>query len=155
LLRSTLTRARVAAPVIQLDGLRQLPFGGVFDRVLVDVPCSGLGTLRRDPDLKWSRRPEDLSRFAVAEGQILANAARTVRPGGTLVYATCSSEPEENDEIADRFLEGHPGFAGSPIVFGPDVAGGERLLDARGRLRTLPFAHDLDAFFAAAFLRQQ
>ena len=155
LLVSTLARARVAAPVIQLDGLRPLPFNAVFDRVMVDVPCSGLGTLRRDPDLKWSRRPEDLPRFAAAELLILTNAARVVRPGGTLVYATCSGEPEENDDVADRFLAGHPGFAAEPIALGPDVAGVERLVDARGRLRTQPFRHDLDAFFAAAFRRQQ
>jgi 16S rRNA (cytosine967-C5)-methyltransferase len=122
---------------------------------MVDVPCSGLGTLRRDPDLKWSRQLEDLPRFAAAELQILTNAARVVRPGGTLVYATCSGEPEENDDVSDRFLAGHPGFAAAPIVLGPEVAGGERLIDTRGRLRTQPFQHDLDAFFAAAFLRQQ
>jgi 16S rRNA (cytosine967-C5)-methyltransferase len=155
LLRSTLTRARVTAPVIQLDGLRPLPFDAVFDRVLVDVPCSGLGTLRRDPDLKWSRQPEDLPRFAAAELQILTHAAACVRSGGTLVYATCSGEPDENDAVADRFLEEHPGFAAATIDVGPDVDHADRLVDARGRLRTLPFRHDLDAFFAAAFLRKQ
>lgn len=155
LLVSTLTRARVAAQVLQLDGLRPLAFDAVFDRVMVDVPCSGLGTLRRDPDLKWSRQAEDLPRFAASELEILTNAARAVRPGGTLVYATCSGEPDENDDVADRFLDRHPDFAATPIVLGPEVAGADRLVDARGRLRTLPFQHDLDAFFAAAFLRQQ
>jgi 16S rRNA (cytosine967-C5)-methyltransferase len=155
LLRSTLTRASVAAAVIQLDGLRPLPFDPVFDRVMVDVPCSGLGTLRRDPDLKWSRQPEDLPRFAAAELQILTNAAGCVRSGGTLVYATCSGEPDENDAVVDRFLDGHPGFIPAAIDVGPDVDDGDRLVDARGRLRTLPFQHELDAFFGAAFLRKQ
>lgn len=155
LLSSTLARAQVTAPVIQLDGLRPLPFAAAFDRVLVDVPCSGLGTLRRDPDLKWSRQRDDLPRFAAAELQILSNAARTVRPGGVLVYATCSSEPQENDEVADRFLQSTPDFANEPIEPGAEIANGERLVDARGRLRTLPFRDDLDAFFAAAFRRKQ
>jgi 16S rRNA (cytosine967-C5)-methyltransferase len=155
LLAATLARAQVNAPVVQLDGLGPLPFDAVFDRVLVDVPCSGLGTLRRDPDLKWSRQPGDLPRFAAAELQILTNASRTVRPGGVLVYATCSSEPQENDGVADRFLESHPDFAPEAISPGPEIAGGSRLVDARGRLRTLPFRDDLDAFFAAAFRRKQ
>jgi 16S rRNA (cytosine967-C5)-methyltransferase len=141
--------------VVQLDGLGPLPFGPIFDRVVVDVPCSGLGTLRRDPDLKWSRRPDDLPRFARAELQILTNASSGVRPGGTLVYATCSSEPEENDEVADRFLDGQRDFVPASVEFGPELDGADRLVDARGRLRTLPFRDDLDAFFAAAFRRKQ
>ena len=155
LLRATLARAQVHAPVVQLDGLRPLPFGPVFDRVVVDVPCSGLGTLRRDPDLKWSRQPDDLPRFARAELQILTNASRAVRPGGTLVYATCSSEPQENEEVADRFLDGQGDFVPASIGSGPDLEGADRMVDARGRLRTLPFRDDLDAFFAAAFRRKQ
>jgi len=155
LLSATLARAQINAPVVQLDGLGPLPFGPVFDRVVVDVPCSGLGTLRRDPDLKWSRRPDDLPRFARAELQILTNASSGVRPGGTLVYATCSSEPEENDEVADRFLDGQRDFVPASVEFGPELDGADRLVDARGRLRTLPFRDDLDAFFAAAFRRKQ
>ena len=155
LLSATLARAHVNAPVVQLDALGPLPFGPVFDRVVVDVPCSGLGTLRRDPDLKWSRRPDDLPRFASAELQILRNASSGVRPGGTLVYATCSSEPEENDEVADRFLDGQRDFVPASVGFGPELDGADRLVDAGGRLRTLPFRDDLDAFFAAAFRRKQ
>jgi 16S rRNA (cytosine967-C5)-methyltransferase len=155
LLRATLTRAGVAAPVIQHDATRALPFGAIFDRVFVDVPCSGLGTLRRDPDLKWSRRPDELALLAAAESVILANAARVVRPGGTLLYATCSSEPEENDDIVDRFAGEHAQFVPSPMTLGDDVEGARQLIDARGRLRTLPFRDGLDAFFAAAFLRRE
>jgi 16S rRNA (cytosine967-C5)-methyltransferase len=155
LLSSTLARARIAAPILQLDALGPLPFDASFDRVFVDVPCSGLGTLRRDPDLKWSRQPDDLPRFAEAELHILANAARAVRPGGALIYATCSSEPQENDEVVDRFLDGQPDFAEQPVRLGPAVGNATALVDRRGRLRTLPFRDDLDAFFAAAFLRKQ
>jgi 16S rRNA (cytosine967-C5)-methyltransferase len=154
LLRSTLTRARIAAPIVQLDALRPLPFDAAFDRVFVDVPCSGLGTLRRDPDLKWARHPGDLPRFAAAELQILTNAARAVRRGGALIYATCSGEPQENDEVVDRFLGAEPDFVEQAVRPGPEIAGAAGLVDARGRLRTLPFRDDLDAFFAAAFLRQ-
>jgi 16S rRNA (cytosine967-C5)-methyltransferase len=155
LLHATLTRAGVVAPVIQLDASRSLPFDAIFDRVFVDVPCSGLGTLRRDPDLKWTRRPDDIPILAAAESIILINASRVVRPGGVLVYATCSSEPEENDEIVDRFAEAHPQFVPSPIRPGDGIDRAEQLVDARGRLRTLPFRDGLDAFFAAAFLRRE
>jgi 16S rRNA (cytosine967-C5)-methyltransferase len=155
LLRAMLARARIAAPIVQLDALRPVPFGAAFDRVFVDVPCSGLGTLRRDPDLEWARQPDDLPRFAAAELQILTNAARAVRPGGVLIYATCSSEPQENDEVVDRFLGARPDFVEEPVRPGPEIAGAAGLVDARGRLRTLPFRDDLDAFFAAAFRRQQ
>jgi 16S rRNA (cytosine967-C5)-methyltransferase len=155
LLRATLTRAGVAVPVILLDASKSLPFGAIFDRVFVDVPCSGLGTLRRDPDLKWTRRPDDLPVFAAAESLILNNASHVVRPGGTLVYATCSSEPEENDEIVDRFGEAHPEFVPSPLKLGDEIDRAEQLVDARGRLRTLPFRDGLDAFFAASFLRRE
>jgi 16S rRNA (cytosine967-C5)-methyltransferase len=72
-----------------------------------------------------------------------------------LIYATCSSEPQENDEVVDRFLGARPDFVEEPVRPGPEIAGAAGLVDARGRLRTLPFRDDLDAFFAAAFRRQQ
>ncbi len=86
---------------------------------------------------------------------MLASASRTVRPGGTLVYATCSSEPEENEDVAARFLAAHPDFVAEPVTPGPAVGNAARLIDARGYLQTQPFRDDLDAFFAAAFRRKQ
>jgi 16S rRNA (cytosine967-C5)-methyltransferase len=154
LLEATLRRLGVAAPVVALDATRGLPFGPVFDRVLLDAPCSGLGVLRRDPDLKWSRRPDDLPAFARAQEQMLGQAAAVVRPGGLLLYATCSSEPEENEQVVERFLNARTDYALIPVVPGPRVDQGERLRDAAGYLRTLPFLHGLDAFFAAALRRK-
>ena len=84
----------------------------VFDRVLIDAPCSGLGTVRRDPDIKWRRAGRSSPRWPTLQGRILDAAAAVVRPGGRLVYATCSSEPEENEEVVARFLERSPAFFG-------------------------------------------
>jgi len=137
--------------VIQIPAKGPLPFADIFDCVLVDAPCSGLGTIRRDPDIRWRRHDRDL--IALADGQIdlLQRAAGTVAPGGRLVYATCSSEPEENEHVVDRFLEQHPEFNLSPVTAQPALA---RFIDHRGMFRTLPFAHDLEAFFAAVLLRR-
>jgi 16S rRNA (cytosine967-C5)-methyltransferase len=154
LLRATIRRADVRVPVVMLDATHGLPFGAVFDRVLLDAPCSGLGTIRRDPDLKWSRRETELPAFAATQLAMLRRAAETVRPGGTLVYATCSSEPDENDQVVDAFLTADPRFEPSRADPGSLVADGH-LVDPRGFLRTTPFAHGLDAFFAAALVRRR
>jgi 16S rRNA (cytosine967-C5)-methyltransferase len=130
-----------------------LPFAPVFDRVLVDAPCSGLGTIRRDPDIRWRRLESDLAALAADQATLLDRAASVVRTGGRLVYATCSSEPEENEDVVDTFLTRRPEFtlvdlrteAASPL---------QPLLDDRGMLRTLPSAHGLEAFFAAMLLRR-
>jgi 16S rRNA (cytosine967-C5)-methyltransferase len=140
--------------VVQVDTKGPLSFDASFDRVLVDAPCSGLGTIRRDPDIRWRRSAEDLPALAERQIELLRRAATTVRPGGRLVYATCSSEPEENEQIVDRFLDSHP-------AFGLVDLGQERLpdtlaplLDERGMFRTLPFRDRLEAFFAAAMRRR-
>lgn len=138
LLRQTLRAGDVPPRVVGLDGRSPLPFGAVFDRVLVDAPCSGLGTLRRDPDIKWAVTLDDLPALARTQGEILRHAADAVRPGGTLVYATCSSEPEENEHVVASFLAGDPRFT---------PAAGEVL-------QTTPFRDRLDAFFAARLVRR-
>jgi 16S rRNA (cytosine967-C5)-methyltransferase len=127
-----------------------LPFEAIFDRVLVDAPCSGLGTLRRDPDIKWRRNASDLPRLARQQVELLERAAAVVRPGGRLVYATCSSEPEENEAVVDAFLAKSP-FQTLDLRNGPPLLG--PVIDDRGTLRTLPFEHGLEAFFAAAMVR--
>ena len=121
--------------------------------MLVDAPCSGLGTIRRDPDIRWRRHESDLAVLARAQGALLSRAAEAVGAGGRLVYATCSSEPEENEEVVDAFLARHPDFAlidlrtsGVPLP--------APLVDSRGMMRTLPSEHGLEAFFAAALHRQ-
>nr|MBP8021351.1 RsmB/NOP family class I SAM-dependent RNA methyltransferase [Limnohabitans sp.] len=83
---------------------------GKMDRVLVDAPCTGLGTLRRNPDLKWRQTPEAVAELTVKQAAILASAARLLKPGGRLVYATCSLLPAENEEIAQAFSAAHPNF---------------------------------------------
>jgi 16S rRNA (cytosine967-C5)-methyltransferase len=157
LLRQTLRAAGAAqARLVCHDLLDALPFGAVFDCVLVDAPCSGLGTLRRDPDIKWSRREHDLPALAERQRRMLDSASRGVRAGGVLVYATCSSEPEENDAVVDAFLDRHPGFAlEDPRACGAALpAGVAACLDGRGCLRTLPHRHALEAFFAARLRRR-
>jgi 16S rRNA (cytosine967-C5)-methyltransferase len=152
LLRQTLRSARfTAAHVVAHDLLGGLPFGPVFDCILVDAPCSSLGTIRRDPDIRWSRREKDLGALAARQLQMLEAASRGVRSGGLLVYATCSSEPEENEAVLDAFLARRPGFAlEDPRSAGVCLAAGVvACLDERGCLRTLPHRHGLEAFFAA------
>src|SRR5439155_13604615 len=91
--------------LVQADVLRPPPFSISFDCVVVDAPCSGLGTLRRDPDIRWRRREMDLVELARAQVTLLTNAAVGVRAGGRLVYATCSSEPEEHAVVVEQFLQ--------------------------------------------------
>ncbi len=138
--------------LVHVPGAGALPFAPCFDRVLVDAPCSGLGTIRRDPDIRWRRSEGDLGVFARDQLALLSRAAAVVRPGGRLVYATCSSEPEENEAVVEAFLAADHDFTlldlrgHMPRPIAP-------LVDERGRLRTLPFAHGLEAFFAAALVR--
>jgi 16S rRNA (cytosine967-C5)-methyltransferase len=146
-LRDTIARARSPVPIVRIDARRPLPFGPVFDAVVLDAPCSGLGTLRRDPDLKWSRAENDLPRLAADERRMIECAAACVRPGGRLIYATCSSEPEENGEVVNAFLAGHPQFVLGRVVLPAPAS--PALVDERGCLVTLPFRDRLDAFYAA------
>ena len=138
--------------LVQADLDAGLPFQAAFDFVLVDAPCSGLGTLRRDPDIRWRRGEADIHRLALTQRRLLVRAAEAVRPGGRLVYATCSSEPEENDEVVDWFLESAVQFR---AVDARGVHSGlpDAVVDDRGRLRTLPHVHALEGFFGAVFER--
>jgi 16S rRNA (cytosine967-C5)-methyltransferase len=154
LLRETLARCAVThARVVHVDAEAPLPFRAAFDRVLVDAPCSGLGTVRRDPDIRWHRRPEDLPRLAAAQQDLLARAAAVVRPGGRLLYSTCSSEPEENAEVVRAFLGTHPGFRTVPLQSLPLPSAVRALADEDGWLRTSPPRDRLEAFFAALLER--
>jgi 16S rRNA (cytosine967-C5)-methyltransferase len=150
LLARLLQGSGVHVPIVALDARRPFPFSATFDRVLLDAPCSGLGTLRRDPDLKWTRRPEDLPVLAAAERAMLVAAAGVVRPGGRVIYATCSSEPEENLNVVRDALDRLPAFRLEPAV---GVA--PALISPDGCLTTSPPAHGLDAFFAAVLVRRE
>jgi 16S rRNA (cytosine967-C5)-methyltransferase len=119
-----------------------------FDRVLVDAPCSGLGTLRRNPDARWRVRPGDPARLAETQLAILRNSAQALRPGGRLVYSTCTLLPEENEGVIEAFLGGAPAFRRVPPDRLPDEV--SRLLDPQGTLRCFPHRHDTDGFTAFA-----
>ena len=119
------------------------------DAVLVDAPCTGTGTFRRHPDARWRLRVSDLAVTAAAQRSILRAAAELVRPGGLLVYSTCSLEPEENDDLVDHFLAQHGEWSLEPP---PDGAVPDAVLDA-GRLRVLPQRHGVDGAFAIRMRR--
>jgi 16S rRNA (cytosine967-C5)-methyltransferase len=137
LLSRTVERCRLAnASVVLVPADGALPFRvASFDLVLIDAPCSGLGTVRRDPDIRWRRTVEDLPRFAAAQAELLKRAADLVVPGGTVVYSTCSSEPEENEAVVDAFLDARRDFERQRIH------------------QTLPFRDRLEAFFGAVLRR--
>jgi len=125
--------------------------GGKIDRVLVDAPCSGLGTLRRNPDMKWRQKPEDIVELAGKQTSLLAAAAKLVRPGGRIVYATCSILEDENREVAEAFLASHAQFRLVPAV---EVLGKERIeLETGEYFEVWPHIHGTDGFFAAVFER--
>ena len=138
--------------VVQADARGEPPYAAPFDAVLLDAPCSGLGTIRRDPDVRWRRTAEDLPVLAEAQRQMLARLATVVRPGGRIVYSTCSSEPEENEGVVEAFLTEHPGFRRSTPAAFADRAELTGLLDRHGDLRTLPFRDGLEAFYASCLL---
>jgi 16S rRNA (cytosine967-C5)-methyltransferase len=118
--------------------------------VLVDAPCSGLGTVRRDPDIKWRRSPQDLATFARAQVELVRRVAPLVRPGGRLVYSTCSSEPEENEGVVNAFLADTPAFELRPLDSIPDLPASVRACASPdGFFRSDPVHHGLEAFFAA------
>ena len=119
---------------------------GKIDRVLVDTPCSGLGTLRRNPDLKWRQSAQSIVELKQKQALILERAASLLKSGGRLVYATCSILPDENEEIVDGFLKGHPQFKQTHC--GGILAQQSIALDAGASLRILPHIHRTDGFFA-------
>jgi len=122
-----------------------------IDRVLVDAPCTGFGTLRRNPDLKWRQPESSVAELAAKQASILEAAATLVKPGGRLVYATCSVLPEENQAIVAQFLATHPGFrAGNAAA---DLARANIALDTGPTLQIFPHRHGCDGFFAAVLER--
>ena len=125
---------------------------GKIDRVLVDAPCSGFGTLRRNPDLKWRYGPERIEALAKQQFAILEGAAVLLKPRGRLVYATCSMLEAENEAVVDRFAAAHPEFEAvscNTLLVDQRIA-----LSSGERLRLWPHEHGTDAFFAAAFERR-
>jgi 16S rRNA (cytosine967-C5)-methyltransferase len=125
--------------------------GGKIDRVLVDAPCSGLGTLRRNPDLKWRQSPRSVEELTLKQAAILRAAANLVKPGGRLVYATCSPLAEENEGVVESFLAERGEF--HPLHCGKLLQEQRIALDTGPYFRLLPHVHGTDGFFAAAMTR--
>jgi 16S rRNA (cytosine967-C5)-methyltransferase len=147
------TRQRMRASIVEVRNAdaRAAP-GGRFDRVLVDAPCSGLGTLRSRPDLRWRVGLEDVERLAELQREILAAAVEAVRPGGVLVYATCTITPAENERQVEALLAGHPELRAEdlqsdyPLWKHPSV---------EAHLQTLPHRDGTDGFFVARLRRAE
>jgi len=134
---------------VALDGLQPLPVGrNAFDRVLVDAPCSGTGTLRRNPEIRWRISPADIEELSQRQKQLLFNAAGTVKPGGRLVYSTCSVEIDENEDVRQAFLENNPSFRAAELPLDSS------LLTSTGAARTWPHRDGTDGFFICAFARK-
>jgi 16S rRNA (cytosine967-C5)-methyltransferase len=123
--------------------------GASLDAVLVDAPCSATGTMRRHPDARWRLDPAVFARAATRQTRLLAAAAALVRPGGLLIYATCSLEPEENEDVVESFLNRHPAFSRGTHQGAVPV----ELLTPAGDFQSLPQRHGIDGAYAARLVR--
>ncbi|MCK5695426.1 MAG: 16S rRNA (cytosine(967)-C(5))-methyltransferase RsmB [Desulfobacula sp.] len=151
---------RLGIDIIQTKPLNLLKtsikdFDFYFDRVLIDAPCTGLGVMRRNPDTKWKRSKKDIERLAAKQKKMLNAAANLVKPGGILVYAVCSCEREENEEVIHRFLDKRKDFS-IDKNFKLDNYSNlmTRLMNKEGLLKTYPEANNMDGFFAARLKRK-
>ena len=134
---------------VAMDG-RLCKLRRLADRVLVDAPCSGLGTVARRTELRWRRSVEDIATASKLQTELLEHGSTLVKPGGVLVYSTCTIEPEENSEIAEAFSTRHPEYT----IEAPETGAVGELVDGRGMLQTLPSEHGIDGSFAVKFRRQ-
>jgi 16S rRNA (cytosine967-C5)-methyltransferase len=119
---------------------------GVFDRILVDAPCSGMGVIRRNPDSKWNLSKKNLNRFNKRQVRFLSAVSSLLKPDGVLVYAVCSNEPEENEGVIESFLHGHPAFT---VVQPTKNEKFLPFLTPKGFYMSLPHIHNMDGFFIA------
>jgi len=155
-LQENLTRLHLEGAVHILEGKIEslLPeMEEKFAGILIDAPCSGLGVIRRHPDIRWTRVPDDFMRYGKIQLEILASGARLLKPGGVLIYATCSTEPEENQQVVEKFLAAHNRFTLSDCrdVLPENGAG---FVDGEGFFQTIPGRDDLDGFFAARMIKE-
>jgi len=158
-LEANLTRLGLAATTIHGDLMDFRP-ERLFDAVLLDAPCSSTGTVRRHPDVPWTKTPDDIARLAALQARLLAKAAELVRPGGRIVFSNCSLDPTEGEDVVSVFLAATPAYALDPVLPG-EVAGIDGFLTPSGMLRTTPAdwpgpdaaLAGLDGFFAARLRR--
>jgi 16S rRNA (cytosine967-C5)-methyltransferase len=144
---------RLGLSMVKTEVADALHATGSFDGALVDAPCSGLGTLRQHPEVKWRRTPADITALAAVQQQLLLRVAETVRPGGTLVYATCTLSAPENEGVLATCLRERPAFVvDDPRPLLPEPA--RELVGNDGILRTFPHRHGLDGFFAVRLKRR-
>jgi len=157
-LKGNMQRLRLACATVAADAGEWQ--GGPFDAVLLDAPCTATGTIRRNPDLPWNRRPGDLAKLAALQSRLLDRAATLVKPGGLLVYSTCSLEPEEGERQIEALLARNSALTRVPVA-SSEVGGIDSFVSARGDLRTLPFylanqnerLSGCDGFYAARLRR--
>ena len=138
--------------VLERDSTQLIPLlgGQLFDAVLVDAPCTGWGTIRRNPDIKWRTTPQDITRLSSLQIRLLRNMARVVRKGGRIVYTTCTIYEEENERVIEEFLDENRGYVLERTEEFPPTT---ELFDRHGYFRTLPHRHGMDGFFAARMMR--
>lgn len=154
-LQEEMNRLGITSVTPQVHDLEDPPdpdAAGMFDRILLDAPCSGLGVLRRNPDGKWSVRKKDMNAYKARQIRFLRHLAPLVRPGGRLVYAVCTFEPEETDQVVEAFLKAVPDFLVEQIPTDLPTSISE-LQTTGGFLRTFPHRHDMDGFFGVCFRR--
>ncbi|KKK49179.1 hypothetical protein LCGC14_3137670, partial [marine sediment metagenome] len=125
---------------------------GKFDRILVDAPCSGLGVLRRNPDAKWNRSKKQIKIYHERQVKFLDNVSSLIKPSGVLVYAVCSTEPEEGEDVIGAFLAKHSEYTADKTLPGLPVAA-RSLVNDHGFLKTFPHLHHMDGFFAVCMKR--
>jgi 16S rRNA (cytosine967-C5)-methyltransferase len=159
-LRDNLARLSLQANDVVADGAEWPGGDGSFDGVLVDAPCTSTGTIRRHPDVAWLRQETDIAALTALQNRLLKKAVALLKPGGTLVYCTCSLEPEEGEQAVAALLAAESGVRRAPVDAG-EVAGLAEIVTADGDLRTLPchLPHDdprlggLDGFYAARLVK--
>jgi 16S rRNA (cytosine967-C5)-methyltransferase len=154
LIREVLDRLRIKSiTTTLLDATRPLEklHPQLFDRILVDAPCSGLGVIHRNPEGKWWKEPTDPARLAITQRAILENAAARLKPGGVMVYSTCSTSLEENEQVVDNFIKHHPDFVIEPVSrILPQAL---EMQTEQGFFRSWLHRHGMDGFFAARLIK--
>ncbi|WP_316227671.1 MULTISPECIES: RsmB/NOP family class I SAM-dependent RNA methyltransferase [unclassified Bradyrhizobium] len=160
-LKDNMTRLQLDIESVVADAAEWQPAGDSFDAILVDAPCTSTGTIRRHPDVGWLRQEQEIAALSVLQKRLLHKAMSLLKPGGTLVYCTCSLEPEEGEQMVESFLAGESGLRRIPVTPG-EVAGLSEIVTPAGDLRTLPchLPHQdprlggLDGFYAARLERR-